>query len=124
MLPTSAERNMRPVAVVEKLYGSLVMISETAKSSVSISISVDVCARRTCVERNDAGSATESEDYTSLLQVSHMSDKDYGPTYQYNIRECEEKEWPLEVLPVGRLVLWLIVPQPELLQQRTLFIPR
>lgn len=45
MLPMRAERNIRPVAVVEKLYGSLVMISETAKPSVSISIGVDVCAR-------------------------------------------------------------------------------
>lgn len=81
-------------------------------------------AGRTCVERNDACGAPKGEDYTSLIQVSHMSDEKCRTTYQYNIRECEEEKWPLEVLPVSRFVFRLVVPQLQLLQQRALFIPR
>jgi hypothetical protein len=45
-------------------------------------------------------------------------------TYQDNIREREEEKRPLEVLPISRLVLRLIIPQPQLLHQRALLIAR
>jgi hypothetical protein len=45
-------------------------------------------------------------------------------TYQDNIRERKEEKWPLEVLPISRLVLRLIIPQPQLLHQRALLVAR
>ena len=113
------------MAVVEKLYGSFVMISETANGSVwGFNVFMRKPVRHTSVERDDSRSATKREDYTSLLPVSHMSGRVYGTTHQYNIRKCKEEEWPLEILPVGCLVLWLVVPQLEFLQERTLFVTR
>ena len=40
ILPMRAERNIKPVAVVEKLYGSFVMISETVNGSVYASMCI------------------------------------------------------------------------------------
>lgn len=101
------------------------MISETTRTPVNISTYLGVSVRLTCVERNDACGAPKGKDYTSLLHVSHVPDKDCsGATYQYNIRECKEEERPLKILPVCRLVLRLIIPQSQLLQELTLFVSR
>jgi hypothetical protein len=45
-------------------------------------------------------------------------------TYQDNIRERKEEERPFEVLPISRLVLRLVLPQPQLLRPRALLIAR
>lgn len=100
------------------------MISDTKGRLVDLSIHTCEAAGRTRVEGNDARGATKGEDYTSLLHVSPVSDEQCSTTYQYNVRECKEEERPFEVLPVSRLVFRLIVPQLQLLQERTVFVPR
>jgi hypothetical protein len=45
-------------------------------------------------------------------------------TYQDNIRERKEEERPFKVLPISRLVLRLVLPQPQLLRPRALLIAR
>jgi hypothetical protein len=56
------------------------------------------------------------------LAIIRLSDASL--TYQNNIRESKEEERPLEVLPISRLILRLVVPRPQLLHQRTLLIAR
>lgn len=45
-------------------------------------------------------------------------------THQHNVREREQEERPLEVLPVSRLVLWVISPELQPLQDSSLLISR
>jgi hypothetical protein len=58
----------------------------------------------------------------TLLAISRA--RNGRVTYQDNIRERKEEKWPLEVLPISRLVLRLIIPQPQLLHQRALLVAR
>jgi hypothetical protein len=43
-------------------------------------------------------------------------------TYQDDVRERKKEKRSLEVLPISRLVLRLIIPQPQLLHQRALLV--
>jgi hypothetical protein len=56
----------------------------------------------------------------TLLAISRS--RNGRGTYQDNIGERKKEERSLEVLPISRVVLRLIIPQPQFLHQRALLV--
>lgn len=109
----SADRNIRPVAVVEKLYGSTVMISETMDGQLQFplrGVVTDLLVLKVTIPAVQPN-AKMIPACNGCQRGFFFNNREGQDTYQDDGRECEQEKWPFEVLPVRRLILWLVVPE-------------